>query len=68
MAVAMGFASVQDLFDSTDQLADAIESKAPLTAADWLRVLLATEIVFVSNTIGAGLDWLSTSGYSDVET
>ena len=68
MAVAMGFLSVQDLFDSTDRLAHSIESGAPLTALDWVRVLLATEIVFASNTIGSGLDWPITSGMSDEES
>jgi hypothetical protein len=68
MAVAMGFPSVQDLFDSTDRLIGAIESGAPLAAVDWLRVLLATEIVFASNTIGSGLDWSITSGFSDDES
>ena len=68
MAVAMGFRDVQDLFDSTGRLADSIDSGGPLTAIDWLRVLLATEIVFASNTIGSGLDWSSTSGMSDEES
>ena len=65
MAVAMGFRSVQDLFDSTDRLTAAIQAGTPLIAADWLRVLLATEIVFASNTMGSGLDWSITSGLTD---
>jgi hypothetical protein len=68
IAVAMGFESVRDLFDSTGRLADALETGSPLAAVDWLRVLLATEIVFASNTIGSGLDWEDTSGMSDQES
>lgn len=68
MAIAMGFDSVQDLFDSTDRLAGAITAGAALTAADWLRVLLATEIVFASDTIGSGHDWAITTGLSDTES
>jgi hypothetical protein len=68
MAVAMGFNSVQDLFDSTDRLAEAIATGTPLTAFDWLRVLLATEIVFASSAMGSGLDWSITSGISDEES
>jgi hypothetical protein len=68
MAVAMGFGSLHDLFDSTDRLANAIRAGTPLIAADWLRVLLATEIVFASNTIGSGLDWSITSGLSDEQS
>ena len=64
----MGFSSVQDLFDSTDRLAAAIESGASLSAVEWLRVLLATEIVFASNTIASGLDWSITTGLSDDES
>jgi len=68
MAIAMGFESVQDLFDSTDRLAGAIAAGSALSAGDWLRVLLATEIVFASNTIGSGHDWAITSGLSDEES
>jgi hypothetical protein len=68
MAVAIGFRSVQDLFDSGKQLRSAINSREPLPASDWLRVLLATEIVFASNAIGSGLDWSITTGMSDEES
>jgi hypothetical protein len=68
MAVAMGFADVRDLFETNDRLVDALETRAPLTALDWVRVLLATEIVFASNTIGSGLDWSITFGSSDEES
>ena len=36
MAVAMGFQSVRDLFDSKDRLVESIESGTALTALDWL--------------------------------
>lgn len=68
MAIAMGFDSVQDLFDSTGRLAGAITAGTAMTAADWLRVLLATEIVFASNTVGSGHDWAITTGLSDAES
>jgi len=68
MAVAMGFHSVQDLFDSGKRLRSAINSGEPLAASEWLRVLLATEIVFASNGIGSGLDWSITTGMSDEES
>jgi len=68
MAVAIGFRSVQDLFDSRDRLIGDIESGEPLAASDWLRVLLATEIVFASNAIGSGLDWSITTSLSDEDS
>lgn len=68
MAVALGFASVQSLFDDTDRLIRALDSKQPLSRLDWLRVLLATEVVFASNTLGSGADWSITTGLPDDET
>ena len=68
MAIAMGFNSVQHLFDSTDRLTNAIADGDALSAADWLRVLLATEVVFASNTVGSGHDWEATSGLTDQES
>ena len=35
---------------------------------DWRRTLLATEIVFVSDIVGASADWPVTTGLSDRET
>jgi hypothetical protein len=68
MAVALGFASVEDLFTETDRLIRVVESEQPMPALDWLRVLLATEVVFASNVIGSGRDWEATTGLSDEES
>ena len=35
---------------------------------DWRRALLATEIVFVSDVLGSGVDWSTTTGMDDDET
>lgn len=40
----------------------------PLMREDWRRTLLATEIVFVSDIVGASADWPVTTGLSDRET
>lgn len=40
----------------------------PLSRTDWTRALLATEIVFMSNVIGSGWDWQTTTGFGDEET
>lgn len=68
LAVAMGFASVHDLFANTGRLVDAIEGGQPLSRTDWFRVVLATEIVFASDLVGSGMDWNATTGLSDVDT
>lgn len=68
MAVALGFRSVDDLFEQSDRLIAAIVAEEPLSRLDWLRVLLATEVVFASNVIGSGRDWVATTGLSDAES
>ena len=68
LARAMGFQGIRDLFDERKRIAVAIVEGQPLSRTDWTRALLATEIVFMSNVIGAGLDWKHTAGFSDVRT
>ena len=44
LATAMGFESVRDLFDQSARIRLALGSGKPLSAWDWTRMLLATEI------------------------
>ena len=39
-----------------------------MTAKDWQRLLLATEVVFASDLIGSGHDWPITTGFADERT
>ena len=68
MAVAMGFAGVPDLFAQSDRITSALKLRQPLTRDDWVRTLLATEIVFASNVVGSGHDWSITTGISDEDS
>ncbi|MEN0067351.1 MAG: hypothetical protein AAGA48_34795 [Myxococcota bacterium] len=68
LALAMGFDSVAALHAEADRLSILLEADAPMALDDWMRALLATEIVFVSNTVGSGRDWVHTTGWSDAET
>ncbi len=68
MALAMGFRDVADLFAEGERIAAFIRAGRSLTKADWRRALVATEIVFASSTVGAGLDWSIVTGYQDDET
>lgn len=68
MALAMGFGDIDDLFAEGERIAAFIHAGRSLTKIDWRRALLATEIVFSSNTVGAGLDWSTVTGYQDDET
>jgi hypothetical protein len=68
MARAMGFESISNLFSERHRLIPMIERGDPLSVNDWLKVLVATEVVFASNVVGSGLDWPITTGVSDAET
>lgn len=38
-----------------------------MTPRDWLRVIQATELVFLSDSVGAGVEW-SVTRFTDGET
>ena len=67
LALAMGFTSADSLPDEAWALWERIEAGDALAADDWRRVLLAAEIVFVSDVVGSGLDWEVTTDFSDKE-
>ncbi|XVU25091.1 hypothetical protein ACQPZJ_49225 [Actinoplanes sp. CA-054009] len=64
----MGFTDAASLSSEARDLWQQIDRSSSLTAGDWRRVLLAVEIVFVSDVVGSGLDWRFTTGFSDAET
>lgn len=68
MAVAIGFASTADFFDEEERSSAALKEKAALPPADWRRILLATEIVFASDIVGAGYEWQAVTGWDDEAT
>ena len=69
LARAIGFQDGTDLRQGKGrELHDALRLGQPLTPEDWRRSLLATEIVFASDVVGAGTDWPITTGLSDRET
>lgn len=68
LAIAMGFKGLDDFYATGYRLQEAIEQRVPLRRLDWLRALLATEIVFASDVVGSGHDWTFTTGLSDADT
>lgn len=68
LAFAMGFRDQAELFSEGDRIIDLLEQRQPLTALDWARTVLATEIVFASSLVGSGWDWSITTGFSDADT
>lgn len=65
LAIGMGFEGVQDMLNQCGRLRAALGNGIPIAPVDWARVLLAAEIVFVSDLAGSGYEWSTTTGFSD---
>lgn len=67
----MAGASDHDLFAVVDHavehLDESLAGRRPMTPRDWLRVIQATELVFPSDSVGAGVEW-SVTRFTDGET
>ena len=68
LAVALGFQNREHLHEEIQRLRDALEAASPMVPEDWRRLLLAVEVVFASDVVGSGLDWATTTGFSDQES
>jgi hypothetical protein len=68
LAQAMGFGDVKKLHEEADRIRRELERDEQLAGADYARALIATEIVFASNYYGSGVEWPTTTGWSDDET
>ena len=68
LANVIGFNSTADLNAKTARLVTALHEGEALTAKDWRRTLLATEIAFASDVVGSGIDSSTTTGLSDEQT
>ncbi len=64
----MGFRDVGDVSEQGSRLESALIAGEPLSATDWRRVLVSTEIFFASDVLGCGRDWSIIMGISDAET
>lgn len=53
LAQAMGFESLEGLYDESQLLCHALLASTPLSRRDWTRAIVATEIAFVS-ALGTG--------------
>jgi hypothetical protein len=62
LAVALGFADAEDLVAEAARLADAFRDGASLAPGDIERALVAAEVVFISDTFGAGVEWETVTG------
>jgi hypothetical protein len=68
LAVALGFTDVTHLLEEADRIGTLVRDGAAVSCLDAARALAATEIAFSSDVFGAGVEWETTSGLSDVDT
>lgn len=61
----MGFKSVEDSFAQAERIRECLRGGTSMPLADWRRTLVATELVFVSDVVGSGIDWATTTGIRD---
>lgn len=68
LAIAMGFESIQDFLEKMHHWRAELKARHPLARRDWTRMLLAAEISFVSDVVGSGVEWETTTGLGDAHT
>jgi hypothetical protein len=56
LVIAMGFASLEDFDVQCARLMVLVRDGRPLRPWDWRRVLISTEVCFISDLFGAGWD------------
>jgi|GEM_PF-1836010 len=67
MAIAMGFAGVEDLFLQGARIGERLRHGEPMAQEDWSRAMLALEVCFASS-LGSTNDWPTTTGFSDEDS
>ncbi len=68
LVIAMGFVDLEDFRTHCQRLMLLVRDGRPVRPWDWKRVLVSTEICFVSDYFGAGWDWETVTGLDDQST
>lgn len=62
----VGFGSLQEMAAGLDRIQDRLATVGQLSRRDWKHVLIATELIFGSDTFGAGVEWETVTGRDEV--
>lgn len=65
LATALGFADADDFFARSRRIRACLDQGTTMPMDDWRRTLLATEVAFVSDVVGSGIEWETTTGIQD---
>jgi hypothetical protein len=68
LAVGLGFANLGDLFAESARIRAVLSEGNALSDRDAVRALILTEISFVSDCFGAGVEWETVTGLRDDDT
>jgi hypothetical protein len=68
LALAMGFADVDDLYRQVRRIRSELRVGEGLSRVDWARALTAAEFCFASLVFGCAWDWTIVTGLSDEES
>ena len=68
LAHLMGFRDVADLDERSPGLLQRLKEHQPLTGQELQQLLAATELAFVNDRWGSGLDWEMVSSLGDQQT
>lgn len=66
-AAAMGFSGVPDSREQRQRIESLLREGSALLPIDWARALVATELAFVSDAVGDGVEWGTITGIRDEE-
>jgi hypothetical protein len=64
----MGFRDAATMLDEVEIIRQSLRTTSSLSGLDWTRALLALEVVFVSDVVGAAGDWRLVTGWTDEQT
>ena len=65
-AVLAGFTNAEEMDSGAERFQRALESEEPLSRRDWRRVVVLTELIFGSDTFGAGVEWETVTGRDEI--
>lgn len=65
-ARALGFKSERKFSKEATRLRKSLTRRRPLAADDWLKVIQATELAFINDSVGVGLEWSIVTGLTDI--
>jgi hypothetical protein len=60
------FDDVEEMRAATTRLHQSLVARDALSRRDWWRILVLTELIFGSDTFGAGVEWETVTGRDEI--